>query len=235
MTYEVERGAPVTGMERHLRCTEFIDWDAESVKTKAEALTRKLQTDKEKAVALYYFVRDEIKHNAYAPLYDRERYKASVILETGNGFCQQKAILLVALARAVGIPARLGFVDMLDHRLSPSFRQMIGGVNRLPFHGYAELFIDGRWVHASPAYDLDICRKKRFAPVEFDGINDAKDSPYDLDGNPHIEHLKYHGPYEDFPWDEVLNYYRAWVAQMGLDWDQFINVSEQIRQSKAKD
>jgi transglutaminase-like putative cysteine protease len=235
MTYNVERGAPVTGMERYLKCTEFIDWDAESVKRKADALTKRLQTDREKAVALYYFVRDEIKHNAYAPLYDPERYKASAILEAGNGFCQQKAILLVALARAVGIPARLGFVDMLDHRLSRSFREMIGGVNRLPFHGYAELFIGGKWIHASPAYDLDICRKKRFAPVEFDGVNDAKDSPYDIDGNPHIEHIKDHGPYQDFPWDEVLNYYRVWVAQLGLDWDQFSDVSERIRQSKAKD
>jgi len=100
-------------MERYLKCTEFIDCDTKSVVKKAEALTEGLQTDREKAVALYYFVRDEIRHNAYAPLYDPDRYKASVILEAGNGICQQKSILLCALARAVGIPARLGFVDVI--------------------------------------------------------------------------------------------------------------------------
>lgn len=221
-------------MERYLKCTEIIDYDTEAIKGKAHELTEGLQADKEKAIALYYFVRDGIKHNAYAPLYDPDRYKASAILQTGNGFCQQKAILLVALARVAGIPARLGFVNVRDHLLSDTFRAMIGGINILPFHGYAELYIDGKWIHASPAYDIDICRRKRFVPVEFDGINDAKDSPYDLDGNPHMEHLKYHGPYEDFPWDEILNYYTEWAGTLGREWSEFQEAGAQLRQSKIR-
>ncbi len=220
-------------MERYLNCTEIIDCDTKSVKDKAQELTKGRQTDRERAVALYYFVRDEIRHNAYAPLYDPGLYKASAVLEAGNGFCQQKSVLLVALARAVGIPARLGFVDVHDHLLSDSFRRMIGGVNTFPFHGFAELYIDGRWIHASPAYDLKTCCRKRFVPVDFDGINHAKDSPYDQDGKPHIEHLKYHGPYEDFPWDEISNYYKEWAALLGIDWDKLKNAGEQVRQSKS--
>lgn len=221
-------------VERYLKCTEIIDCDTKSVVEKAEALTEGLRTDREKAVALYYFVRDEIRHNAYAQLYDLNRYKASQILQAGNGVCQQKAILLVALARVVGIPARLGFIDVRDHLLSDTFREMIGGIDILPFHGYAELYIDGRWIHASPAYDIEICRRKRFVPVEFDGVNDSKDSPYDLDGKPHIEHLKYHGPYDDFPWDEILNYYVEWSALLGRDWGEFKDAGEQVRQSKSR-
>jgi transglutaminase-like putative cysteine protease len=220
-------------MERYLRYTEYIDYDNESIKEKAEEITKGLQTDKEKAVALYYFVRDRIRHNAYAPLHDPDRYKASTTLREGNGFCQQKSVLLVALARAVGIPARVGFVDVHDHLLSDSFRQMIGGINVFPFHGYAELFIDGKWVHASPAYDSKTCQRKRFIPVEFDGVNDAKDSPYDEDGRPHIEHVNDHGTYDDLPWDEIRNYYREWVAQLGLDWDALQAMGEQVRQSKS--
>jgi len=178
-------------------------------------------------------VRDEIRHNAYAELYDINRYKASAILEAGNGVCQQKAILLCALARAAGIPARIGFVDVSDHQISESFKQMIGGFNVLPFHGFAELFVDGRWVHASPAYDIATCRRKRFIPVEFDGINDAKDSRYTENGEPHVEHLEYHGPYDDFPWDEIQNYYKEWVAKLGIDWDEFNDVGERVRQSKS--
>jgi len=220
-------------MEKYLRCTKTIDCHTKSVKDKAQEVTEGLQTDREKAVALYYFVRDEIRHNAYAPLYDPDRYKASVILEAGNGICQQKSILLCALARAVGIPARLGFVDVNDYQLSESFKRMIGGINVFPFHGFAELFVDSRWVHASPAYDIATCRRKRFIPVDFDGINDAKDSQYTEDGEPHIEHIEYHGPYEDFPWDEIQGYYKEWAAKLGIRWDELKEAGERVRQSKS--
>jgi len=200
-------------MEVYLRCTEIIDCDTGVVKDKAQELTSGLQVDKDKAIALYYFVRDEIKHNAYAPLHDPGRYKASATLHDGNGFCQQKAILLVALARAIGIPARVGLIDVRDHLISDRFREMIGGIN---------------------IYDIEICRRKRFVPVEFDGVNDAKDSPYDLDGRPHVEHIKYHGPYEDFPWDDILKYYMEWSVLLGREWGEFKQAGEQVRQSKLQ-
>ena len=208
-------------MDNYLKCTETIDCDTRSIREKARALTEGLRTDREKAVALFYFVRDEIKHNPYAPGLLLEDYKASTTLERGNGYCQQKAVLLVALSRAAGIPARLGFVDVRDHLLSYKFRKMIGGGNLLIQHGYAELHIDGKWVHASPAYDLETCRRNGFVPVEFDGVNDAKDSPYNRDGKPHIEHVKDHGHYVDFPWDDIVNYRKEWVARIGREWTEF--------------
>ncbi len=225
----------MSGMAQYLRPTATIDFDTKSVRDKARELTAGLETDREKAVALYYFVRDEIRHNAYAPLYDIDLYKASAVLKAGNGTCQQQSVLLAALARAVGIPARLGYIDIRDHLLSATFREMIGGINILPFHGYAELYVDGKWVHASPAYDIETCRRKRFVPVEFDGVNDAKDSPYDQDGNPHVEHLKYHGPYDDFPWDEILAYYAEWARLLGRDWDEFKDAGEKLRRGRAGD
>ena len=222
-------------IENYLRCTEIIDCDTESVREKAIETTKGLKTDKKKAIALYYFVRDKIKHNAYTPLYDPSRYKASSTLEAGHGMCQNKAILLVALARAVGIPARLGLVDVEDYQLSEKFKQMIGGVNVMPLHGFAELYIDGRWVHASPAYDLATCQKKGFIPVEFDGVNDAKDSEYTKAGKLHMKHIKYHGPYEDLPLDEIYSYYREWISKLGKEWDSFKEASEEIRKTKLND
>ena len=99
-------------MEKYLKCTDIIDCDTKSIRAKAQALTEGLATDREKAVALFYFVRDEIKFNPYAAGDLLEYNKASVVLERGHGFCYQKAIVLVALARVVGIPARLGFADI---------------------------------------------------------------------------------------------------------------------------
>ena len=211
----------MTTMEKYLKCTEVIDCDSQSIKEKAQSLTQGLQSCGEKAVALYYFVRDEVKHNPYAPTWLLEDYKASTTLERGNGFCQHKATLLVALARASGIPARLGFVDVRDHLLSDKFRKMIGGDNLLIQHGYAELYLEGKWIHASPAYDLKTCQKAGFVPVEFDGVNDARDSAYNREGKRHIEHVKEHGHFDDFPFDYIREYQREWVARIGREWNEF--------------
>ena len=224
----------MTEMETYLRCTEIIDCDTESVREKAQILTEGLIDDREKAVALYYFVRDEVKHNPYAPVYVFERYRASATLEAGNGGCQHKAILLAALARAVGVPARIGFVDIFDYLISDSFREMAGGTNLLSLHGYAELFINGRWIHVSPAYDLAKCERYRFVPVEFNGIDDAKDSRYDQDGRLHVEHARDHGTFDDLPWDWMTNYVREFVAKLGLDWNELMDRGQQIRQAKSE-
>ena len=211
-------------MEIYLKCTTTIDCDTESVKQKARELTRGLKTEHEKAKTLFYFVRDEIKHNPYSPYcYLLEHYKASLTLERGNGHCEHKAVLLAALCRAIGIPARLGFVDIRDHLLSPKFRAMIGGGNLIVTHGYIELHINGKWVHACPSYDLETCRKGGFVPVEFDGVNDAKDSAYNREGKPHIEYVKDHGTFEDFPFDWIMSYRQEWIAQMGRELNEFVS------------
>jgi transglutaminase-like putative cysteine protease len=222
-------------MERYLRCTEIIDCATVSVLDKARELTGGLQTDRERAVALFYFVRDEIKHDPYATGTDYNRFKASLTLEAGQGFCSHKSILLSALARAVGIPARIGFVAIHDYLMSDAFRKMIGGTNILPLHGYAELYLDGKWVHASPSYDLAVCQKNRYVPVEFDGINDAKDSPYDLDGRVHVEHIKDHGTFDDLPWTWMWEYLKEHVAALGFQWDELIDSWEQGVQSRSSD
>jgi len=218
-------------MDRYLRSTAVIDWEAKPVKNKAAELTKGLNTPREKAIALYYFVRDEIKHNPYAEGFVPEDYKASVILQRGYGYCQHKALLLVALARATGIPARLGYADVRDHLLSKKFRDMIGGDNLLIQHGYAELYIDGKWVHASPAYDLEVCRKMGFVPVDFDGIHNARDSAFNARGKPHIEYVKDHGTFDDFPWDFILSYRQKWVASIGREWSEYTdNVARHVKE-----
>jgi hypothetical protein len=163
-------------------------------------------------------------HNPYSPYcYLLEHYKASLTLERGDGHCEHKAVLLAALCRAIGIPARLGFVDIRDHLLSPKFRAMIGGGNLIVQHGYVEMHINGKWVHACCSYDLETCRKGGFVPVEFDGVHDARDSAFNIEGKPHIEYVKDHGTFEDFPFDWIMSYRQEWIAQMGREFNEFVN------------
>ena len=208
-------------LQNCLRSTAVIDCDSQSIKEKAQSVIQGLQNDREKAIALFYYVRDEIKHNPYASHEVLEDYRASYTLERGHGLCQHKSVLLVALARAVGIPARLGFVDIRDHQMSEKFRTMIGGDNVIITHGYAELYVGGKWVHASPVYDLESCQKAGFVPVEFDGVNDAKDSAYNREGERHIEHIKDHGHFDDLPFEYMRKYAQEWVTQIGREWEEF--------------
>lgn len=204
-------------MERYLKSTEIIDCDTESIKEKAQELTEGLKTDRDKAVALFYFVRDKIKYDPFSPGYLFEDHKASTVLERHAGFCQHKAVLLVALARAAGIPARLGFADIRDHLSPRKLRELMGGDNLFTYHGYAELYIDGRWVIACPTFDLKTCLRNRFVPVDFDGVNDAKDSPCNQDGECHIKYIHDRGHFDDFPWDELYSARLEYAARVGKD------------------
>ena len=93
-------------LEEYLKPTPAIDCGTRSIKEKAQELTNRQEKITEKARSLFYFVRDEIKYNPYSPRYLPEHYRASTILDRGEGYCVQKAVLLAALARAAGIPAQ---------------------------------------------------------------------------------------------------------------------------------
>lgn len=147
-------------------------------------------------------MRDKIKYNVYAPKYPAENFRASEILSRGQGYCVQKAVLLVTLARAVGIPARLGFA-LIRNNLVPPKLYKIMGTNIFPWHGYAELYLQEKWVKATPTFDLKMCQKQGIIPVEFDGQNDARFNHYNQEGKLHIEYLMDRGPFDDVPLEQI--------------------------------
>jgi transglutaminase-like putative cysteine protease len=209
-------------MDKYLRCTEVVDCDSALIKKKAQALTKGLKTDREKALALFYFVRDAIKYNPYDSA-DRYEYSiASATLKRGYGLCFQKAAVLVAMCRSVGIPARFGFADIRNHQMSERFLKMMCGSNILVYHGFAEIHLDGKWVIATPAFDLETCTENGYIPVEFDGINDARLHRYSKDGRLHVEYLEYHGNYEDLPWQTIYDAGAQHIASLGFDVDKFM-------------
>ena len=191
-------------MERYLRATFTIDCDNEFVKGKAQSLIKGQEEVVDKAKSLFYFVRDEIKYNLYVHSDRPEYFKASATLERGNGFCVQKAVLLAALARAVDIPSRLHIVAIRNHLVPPKVKQLTG-TNLFPAHGYDELYIEGKWVKATAAFDVKMCQQNRLIPVEFDGKNDAMFHCQNMDGKLHIEYIKDYGDYDDLPFEMIIN------------------------------
>jgi transglutaminase-like putative cysteine protease len=197
-------------MKEYLKPTPVIDCDSPSIQEKAKELTERYDDIIEKAKVLFYYTRDEIKYNIYVSKYLPEHFRASNILLNKEGYCVQKAVLFTALARAVGIPAGVGFAKIRNNLLPEKTLAWLG-TNILPFHGFSELYLNGVWVKATPSIDLQTCEKGRIIPVEFDGKHDAMFNPYNRDGALHIEYLKYHSRYNDVPleklWDIVTQAY----------------------------
>ena len=192
-------------MEKYLKPTFVIDCSNPSIQEKSKDLTAGQEDIIKKAQSLFYFVRDEIKYNIYVSKSRPEHFQASNTLSRKEGYCVQKAVLLVALARSAGIPAGLGFARLRNNLLPEKTVNWLG-TNILPFHGYAEFYLNGEWVKATPAFDLKLCENNRIVPVDFDGESDAIFHLHNRDGKLHIEYLEDLGRhYDDLPLDQLHN------------------------------
>ncbi|MFO8090951.1 MAG: transglutaminase family protein [Desulfatiglandaceae bacterium] len=223
-------GSPEEGeMEIYLRPTFTIDCDRESITARAVQVTEGCSDDIEKAVALFYFVRDSIRYNIFMISVFEEDFRASKVLEWGKGYCVQKAVLLTALGRAVGIPTRMAFAKITNHRTPPHIYKKLG-VNTFPRHGYNQFFLSGRWVSAAATFDKNLCDKNGLPVVEFDGKNDAMLPETDLRWQPYIEYIEKFPPAEDLPFE--------WIAEritriVGTNKRPWLNKQDDVGFSKT--
>jgi len=190
--------------DKYLQPTEFFDFNRKNVREKASEITKGLDTEKEKAKMLFYWVRDQIKYNmhTYIPSV-KANFKASVTLRRKNGFCVSKSVLLSSFARAVGIPARIHLVDLINHKISQKIIDFME-TNVMHYHGYSELYLNDKWVKLTPSFDQGTANKGGFHPMcEFDGESDAVFPSYDNEGRKFGEYLQDRGIHADLPLDDI--------------------------------
>ena len=192
-----------TDADPFLRPTPIIEADHPRVREFALEAAASAGGARARAVALYYAVRDGIRYDPYTIELDTEGFRASRTLARGRGWCVPKAVLLAACCRGLGIPARLGFADVRNHLSTERMRRLMR-TDVFFWHGYAELSLDGRWIKATPAFNLELCEKFRLRPLEFDGRSDSIYHPFDLEGKRHMEYLNDRGWYPDVPIAEML-------------------------------
>jgi len=72
------------------------------------------------------------------------------------------------------------------------------------FHGYTQLYLEGRWVKATPAFDRDLCDRFGIRTLEFDGREDSVFHPLDREGRTHMEYVLDRGTFADFPFDLMV-------------------------------
>jgi len=198
----MQKKAKKNDMEVYLRPTFAIDSDHERIVETAEKLTGGCSSDEEKAVKLFYFVRDSIPYNVYMISVFIEDFKASRILEWGKGYCVQKAVLLAALGRASGVPSRLIFAKIKNHRVPDHVFEKLR-TNVFPRHGYNQFYLNERWVSAAATFDRTLCEKNGLPTVEFDGKKDAILPDKDLMGKTYIEYIEKFPPVDDLPFDWI--------------------------------
>lgn len=186
-----------------LAATEFLDYHHAAVQDFIAARVGAGDTAKQKALALYFAVRDGIRYDPYSASMQREAMRASTTLIKGSAYCVPKALLYAACLRAVGIPARPGFADVKNHLTTEKLARLLG-TDVYAWHGYVSLYLDGKWVKATPAFNLEMCQRFGVRPLDFDGENDSLMHPYNSASQRHMEYVKQRGEFDDLPYEQLV-------------------------------
>jgi transglutaminase-like putative cysteine protease len=171
-------------------------------------------TDRERAVALHDAVRDGFRYDPYQIDLSAGGMRASSVIERGIGWCVPKAALLTAACRAAGIPARLGYADVRNHLSTERMRRTMQ-TDLFIWHGYADIWIDGAWRKATPAFNRELCERFGLLPLAFNGRDDSIYHPFDRAGNRHMEYVQYRGTFDDMPLARIVadfeRVYPRWI------------------------
>ena len=124
-----------------------------------------------------------------------------------------KAILLSACCRAEGIPARLGFADVRNHLATERLLRLMD-TDPFLWHAYVSMDLDGRWVKATPAFNIELCRRFDVVPLEFDGLHDSLMQPYDARNQRHMEYVRERGLFDDLPYEAAVADWRAGCSRL---------------------
>ncbi|MBI3636064.1 MAG: transglutaminase domain-containing protein [Candidatus Rokubacteria bacterium] len=204
-------------LNEYLKPTAYIDSDHPDVVAKARELIQGCQTDKEKLEKIYYFVRELPYDILSAFRYLAEgRRQASDVLHAGSAFCMGKASAFVALCRAAGIPARIGFQELHcpDKLFMSEEVRHLWGDRTLPWHSLGEAHLNGKWLKLDATINSEFAKAKGTPYArEFDGEHDI----------PTVEGpiLKELGSYADYPEDIA-----QWYEEMAQEVMRAVQASE---------
>lgn len=139
--------ASMNKTQQELLPTKYIDAQNPAIQARVAEIAPANLGQRERAIRIHAFVRDEIKFGWAPQFYDQ---KASEVLKSGIGFCNTKGTLFSAMLRAAGIPARLHFVNIHAAILDPFIDPGTPYVD----HSFVEVSLDGRWI-STDSYIVD--------------------------------------------------------------------------------
>lgn len=197
---------------QYLPPTKLLAADDPRIIAFAKEAVVNCSTDKEKAIALYYAVRDNWLYDPYNLDISREGLKVTNLFDKRRAWCVEKAAFYVACARALEIPARPGYAIVINHIGTEKLADVLQR-DEIVFHGYADIFIDGKWVKCTPAFDRKICRISKATPLEFDGENDSLFQPFEGDDQ-FMEYVHDYGTFPDIPVEKMNEEMRKYYPHL---------------------
>jgi hypothetical protein len=123
--------------EDFLGSSDLLDLQDSRLRLRAQALTQLCTTDREKALAIYRYV----KKLPFERSFGVKSRTARKVMDLGRGDGGDKSILLVALLRRVGIPARIRLIELRG--------EVLRGFNTnraTMIRPFVEIWLHGRWV-----------------------------------------------------------------------------------------
>ena len=197
---------------QYLKATDIIDSDHSDIRAFVAETTCNATNSVERAVRLYYAVRDGIRYDPYYPFYLPVHYRASVVLNGRRGFCVPKVSLLCAAGRACGIPSRAGFATVRNHLATRQLLEFMGS-DLFVFHGFTEFFLEGKWIKATPAFNRELCERFGVPPLEFNGREDSIFQSSDAGQRKFMEYVEFYGSYADIPVEEIVASFKKTYGQ----------------------
>ena len=188
----------------------LVDSDSPAVRVFVkEALDRCAPRDATgAAIGLFNAVRDRIRYDPYSFSIDPTTFKASHVAQSDASWCVPKAVLLAAALRAAGLPAAVGFADVRNHLTSPKLLERMGTDNFIN-HGYTAVWLGGRWIKITPAFNAAMCERFGVRPLDFDGASDALFHEFDRANRRHMEYVADHGFVAEPDLPALIAEYRA--------------------------
>ena len=159
--------------KEYLLPTKICDVENPDIKMKSYFLTKKSFSEKQKAIDIFNFVRDEIKYR-----FDYSYTKASETLKRGYGNCFNKSNLQIALLRSCGIYAGYRVYLIKKEVFLPIVpKDIYEKISQPTVHVSCAVYIEKKWVESDSTIDFELYNHiyrnmENWKYVEWDGEND---------------------------------------------------------------
>ncbi len=164
-------------MKEYLLATPLCDWNKPEILELASDICQNAENEREKALAIFEFVRDEIRFGI-----NDSKTSASKTLRLQTGECVTKTNLQIALLRAAKIPARFHAVRCKSEALRGIVPEWLS--KRMPAvvsHFWCECNLSGKWISCEamldqPLYDSLLQQgnitEEQIPTIDWDGESD---------------------------------------------------------------
>ena len=139
--------------------TKYCNFNHPEIQKITSNITKNCKDDKEKSIALFYWVRDNIKYR-----FGNWGLSASEVLKQGHGMCTNKAVLLTTFLRASHIPAGFGILKVKGQEyfglIAP--KTLKDKVSKKSVHFYSYVNLDNKWIKIDPSVDRELANKTNY-------------------------------------------------------------------------